>query len=162
MRYAAAARLLLLALGWGGAAGAVVHRAPPPPVYGDPGLAPATVADALLRQTRNESLHQATSQADSDPQTTWAEDAEGGAGNVVDGTDGGYALVQSEIVAEEEHAFHLANPDFNDNFFELDVPIEVLTNSKLFFLSRLRFATSSQVARVQVSTDGGVNWQGVY
>ena len=89
----------------------------------------------------------------------WTEDAERGLSYVVDGTSQSYPLIQSEVVAEGNGAFHLANPSFQDNWFALDRDLAVEADTKLFFLSRLGWATADgQAARVQVSLDGGQSW----
>lgn len=92
--------------------------------------------------------------------STHSEDAESGLGGVIDGSDASYALIQSDQVAQGANAFHLANPApaATDNFFTLDVDIDVLADTKLFFQSRLQLATSYQFATVQVSHDGGSTW----
>ena len=90
--------------------------------------------------------------------STWTENAESGDGNVIDGTDVSYSLIQSDRVAEGFYAFHLAQPGFQDSWFVLDVAIDVLPETKLFFQSRLQYATSNQIAKVQVSFDGGATW----
>lgn len=83
---------------------------------------------------------------------------ESGTTFVIDGTDASYSLVQSDYVSQGSNAFHLANPGFNDNWFEIDQSLTIQSDTKLFFTSRLSWATTSQVARVQVSTDGGSSW----
>jgi uncharacterized protein YkwD len=88
----------------------------------------------------------------------WTEDAESGTTNVIDGTDASYLLIQSDIVSQGNNAFHLANPGFSDNWFEIDQSLTIESDTKLFFTSRLNWATSSQVAKVQLSTDGGSSW----
>jgi uncharacterized protein YkwD len=90
--------------------------------------------------------------------SVWQEGAENGITNVSDSSDAGYDLIQSERVAKGTYAFHLSNPSFNDNWFELDVDIDVLAETQLFFQSRLQYATTRQVAQVQVSHDGGSTW----
>jgi uncharacterized protein YkwD len=52
----------------------------------------------------------------------------------------------------------LANPGFADNSFVIDQTLSIQSDTKLFFLSRLGFATTAQIARVQVSTNGGASW----
>ena len=89
--------------------------------------------------------------------TLWTEDAESGAGNVLTNVSA-YPLIQSEIVGQGSNAFHLANPSFQDNWFVLDHTITPQPDTKLFFLSRLGWATTAQFARVQLSTDGGSTW----
>ena len=96
-------------------------------------------------------LYTSSNAAISGSETTWTENAEGGAGNVIDGTDAGYSLIQSARVAEGSNAFHLANPNFADNSFTLNVNIDVQADTKLFFQSRLQYATDKQIAKVQRS-----------
>ncbi|MCA9259604.1 MAG: CAP domain-containing protein [Planctomycetales bacterium] len=91
-------------------------------------------------------------------QPLWSEDGEGGLGNVVDHTNAAYPLLQSEVASQGSYAFHLAHPSPQDNWFELDRTLTIGNQTKLFFQSRLGFATSEQVARVQASTDGGATW----
>lgn len=88
----------------------------------------------------------------------WSERAENGTTFVIDGTAPTYPLIQSDVVAEGNNAFHLANPEFQANFFVLDRPITVQPTTKLFFMSQLRGATASQIARVEISTNGGSTW----
>jgi len=90
--------------------------------------------------------------------TLWTENAENGYGQVIDNTAASYPLIQSDIVGQGSSAFHLANPSFQDNSFVIDETLAIQPDTKLFFLSRLGWATSSQVARVQVSTNGGSSW----
>ena len=90
--------------------------------------------------------------------SSYTEDAESGLGNVIDGSDTSYPLIQSDRVAEGSYAFHLANPGAQDNWFELDVDVDVQAETKLFFQSRLQYATTTQVAKVHVSLDGGSTW----
>ncbi|MDC0935171.1 CAP domain-containing protein [Pirellulales bacterium] len=91
-------------------------------------------------------------------QTLWTENAENGTIYINDFTDAGYELIQSDVFAEGSFAFHLANPGGDDNWFEITQAISPQSDTKLFFQSRLRTATSSQLARVQLSTDGGTTW----
>jgi hypothetical protein len=90
--------------------------------------------------------------------TLWIEDAEGASPQVIDNTAASYDLIQSVVVGEGTKAFHLANPSFQDNSFVVDQTLTIQPDTKLFFLSRLRYATSDQLARVQVSTNGGASW----
>jgi hypothetical protein len=93
--------------------------------------------------------------------TLWIENAENGAGNVIDGTTASYPLIQSDVVGEGDFAFHLAHPNGNvgqDEWFVLDTSLPIESTTKLFFLSRLGWATSTQVARVQISTNDGATW----
>lgn len=88
----------------------------------------------------------------------WTEDAESGLANVIDGTDASYSLIQSDLVSQGSNAFHLTNPGFQDNWFVVDQDLAIQSDSKLFFTSRLNWATSAQVAKVQISTNGGATW----
>jgi uncharacterized protein YkwD len=90
--------------------------------------------------------------------TLWIEGAENGYGEVIDNTAASYPLIQSDVVGKGTSAFHLANPSFQDNSFVIDETLPIQPDTKLFFLSRLRNATSFQFARVHVSTNGGSTW----
>lgn len=90
--------------------------------------------------------------------TLWSEDAESGAGNIIDQTTGGYPLIQSGIVAQGNYAFHLANPGFQDNSFVINHTVTIQPTTKLFFLSQLRYAGTGQIAKAQISTNGGSTW----
>lgn len=70
----------------------------------------------------------------------------------------GYNLIQSDIASQGASAFHLANPAFTDYWFRITQPITIQADTKLFFQSRLGWATDRQFARVQASTDGGSTW----
>jgi len=88
----------------------------------------------------------------------WTENAENGSLYVNDQTSSSYPLIQSEIAGQGTYAFHLANPNFQSNWFELEQSLTIQADTKLFMLSRLGWATSAQVAKVQISTDGGSTW----
>jgi uncharacterized protein YkwD len=90
--------------------------------------------------------------------TLWTENAENGYAEVIDNTDPSYPLIQSDVVGQGSNAFHLANPSFQDNSFVIDQTLTPQADTKLYFLSRLRSATTSQFARVQISTNGGSTW----
>ncbi|HJQ78412.1 MAG TPA: hypothetical protein VJ828_00580, partial [Lacipirellulaceae bacterium] len=91
-------------------------------------------------------------------QTLLRENAENGTANILDNVGGDFQLIQSETVAEGDFAFHLANPNFDDKWFAIDETLSIQPDSKLFFLSRLGWATNRQFARVQLSTNGGTSW----
>jgi uncharacterized protein YkwD len=90
--------------------------------------------------------------------SSWIEGAENGLTDILDFSDASYDLIQADRVAKGSHAFHLANPGAVDNWFELDVDIDVLADTQLFFQTRLQYATTNQFAKVQVSLDGGSTW----
>ena len=90
--------------------------------------------------------------------TTWRETAESGLDNVRDFTSSTYPLIQSVTSSQGQYAFHLANANFDDNWFVVDQTISVTEGTNLFFTSRLGAATPDQVAKVQLSTDSGQTW----
>ena len=94
--------------------------------------------------------------------TLWTEDAENGAAHIIDNTTGGYSLIQSEVVAQGSFAFHLANPNFQPNSFVINQTLTIQPDTKVFFLSRLRAATPTQIAKVQISTNGGGSYANIY
>lgn len=93
--------------------------------------------------------------------TQWRETGENGTTYVVDGTQSSYLLLQNELAAEGDYAFHLTNANFSADWFALDQDVSVDADTQLFFLSQLRAATPDQVAQVRLSTDGGSTWPNV-
>lgn len=90
--------------------------------------------------------------------TIWVENAETGLDHVIANVDNSYSLIQSQLKAQGNSAFHLAHPNWQANSFEIDRDTQIENGIKLFFQSQLSFATASQVAKVQISTDGGATW----
>ncbi|WP_428306059.1 CAP domain-containing protein [Lacipirellula sp.] len=89
----------------------------------------------------------------------WTENAESGVGGITTNVvPANYSLIQSSIVGQGGNSFHLANPGFADNWFASNSAFTIQADSKLFFLSRLGFAASGQVARVEMSTNNGATW----
>jgi uncharacterized protein YkwD len=87
----------------------------------------------------------------------WTEAAESTA-NVTTNASG-YSLVQSDVAAQGSSAFHLAHPTPTaSQFVRITPALTIQADTKLFFQSRLGWATPQQVARVEASSDGGVNW----
>jgi len=58
--------------------------------------------------------------------------------------------------------FHLCHTNPVSQFLQLNESLLPATNSVLSFKSLLGFATTSETAYVQVSTDGGANWQNLF
>ena len=83
-----------------------------------------------------------------------AEDASQVTASLGDGRD----LVQGTVVAEGAGAFHLANPDWRDESVVVNRTILAAAATKLFFESKLAWAHPNQVAKLQVSTNGGGSW----
>lgn len=61
-------------------------------------------------------------------------------------------------MAEGAGAFHLANPDFADELVAINQSIVPTASTKIYFESRLTYATTNQAAKLQVSTNGGGSW----
>lgn len=87
----------------------------------------------------------------------WTENAESGAGNITTNASG-YTLLQNSVASQGAFAFHLAHPAAVDQWFQISQPITIQADTKLFFQSRLGWATSQQVARVDASANGGATW----
>lgn len=88
----------------------------------------------------------------------WTENAENGTKNVIDQTHSAYPLIQPDIRAAGKQAFHLAHSSPTLNGFEINRTIRVEEDTQLYFMSRLGWAATGQVAEVQLSTDGGTSW----
>lgn len=86
------------------------------------------------------------------------EDAENGLANIIDQTHSSYPLIQSSVVSRGSQAFHLAHPTASSNWFALNQTLSIRSDTKLYFMSRLNWATPTQIAKVQLSTDEGVTW----
>jgi hypothetical protein len=87
-----------------------------------------------------------------------ADGAESGEGQITKQIDSGYSLIQSTVVALDYKAFRLARNGANDNWFEFNDTIDVQADTKLAFQSQLSWSTTGEVARVQISTNGGSSW----
>lgn len=93
---------------------------------------------------------------------TTTEGAENGSSNIIDGTVSDYSLFDNAVKQSGNFSFHLAQPDAEDQFFQLTQILIPQAGASIEFGSRLGFATVGQVARVQVSVDGGTAWATVY
>src|ERR1017187_7108394 len=90
---------------------------------------------------------------------TAVEGAENGLSNVTVVSSGGYSVIISDLRASGSYAFHLAQPTpATDQFLTLNPVIQPRPNSQLTFAKRLGCAAPIQVARAQISANGGV-WQ---
>lgn len=74
----------------------------------------------------------------------------------------GYELIATDVSLDGSPSYHLVQPDFKPQYLILDRALVPGTNSLLTFNSRLGWAMPKQIARVQVSIDGGKNWVSVY
>jgi hypothetical protein len=89
--------------------------------------------------------------------------AENGLTNFVVDTTAGYAVQQTSVKAAGSYAFYLAHPTPpRDQTLLLNRLLFPATNTFVYFKSRLGYATASQVAQVQVTTDDGITWQNLY
>jgi uncharacterized protein YkwD len=86
------------------------------------------------------------------------ENAENGITNITDQTHASYSLIQDSVVSQGSHAFHLAHPTATSNWFAINQPLSIRSDTKLFFMSQLNWATPTQIAKVQLSTDQGATW----
>lgn len=95
------------------------------------------------------------------PYTT-VEGAENGLANVTMIQSSGYSVIISDLVYSGSHAFHLCQPNAGNQYLTLNPIILPRSDSQLTFYKRLGYATSNQVARAQISTNGGASWQDVW
>ena len=93
---------------------------------------------------------------------TAVEGAENGLNNVTVVSSPGYSVITNDLVASGSFAFHLAQPDGADQFLTLNPILRPATNSVLSFAKWLGYASTTQVAKAQVSTDAGATWQDVW
>ena len=92
----------------------------------------------------------------------WTEGGETGTNFVTLATSPGYTVIQSAAVHAGTHAFHLAHPTHADQTVTLNRRLYLGTNAVLRFYSSLGWATTSEVASVNLSTDDGVTWTPIY
>jgi uncharacterized protein YkwD len=93
---------------------------------------------------------------------TYFEGAETGTGGVRLVLTSGYSAIQSALRASGNSAFHLAQPQAEDQILELVEVFRPGTTSNLTFRKRLGWAMSGQVARAQISIDHGLRWTDVW
>ena len=78
-------------------------------------------------------------------------------------TTGIYTPLSSSIFHTGSAAYHLAHPDgISSETLTYRNAFRPGTNAVIQFYSRLRYATSNQIASVDVSTDGGNAWTAIY
>ena len=93
---------------------------------------------------------------------TAVEGAENGLTNVTVVSSPGYSVLASDLVASGSFAFHLAQPDAGNQFLMLNPVLRPSAGSMLSFSKLLGYASSTQVAKAQVSSDKGATWQDVW
>jgi uncharacterized protein YkwD len=90
---------------------------------------------------------------------TRIEGAEGGLDHVTLETSPGYEVVSTSVRAVGTRSFHLAHPaPATDQILMLKAVLVPSEASELHFQSRLGWASTGQVARVEVSIDDGREW----
>ena len=77
-------------------------------------------------------------------------------------TTPGYEPVVGSPVSAGSYAYHLVQPEPEDQWLTLGPMLLASASSELRFQSRLGVATENQVARVQISLDGGGSWAEIW
>ncbi len=88
--------------------------------------------------------------------------AENGLTNFTALTSPGYSVITNTPVAAGHWAFYLMHPVPSPQTLQFKELLFPATNTLLSFKSRLGYATTSEVARVQVSLNGGGTWEDIY
>jgi hypothetical protein len=91
-----------------------------------------------------------------------SDGAENGLANFTASTTPGYNVITNAVRASGHDSFYLAHPSPAAQLLQLNEVLFPGSNTLLSFESRLCAATTSEVARVQVSLTGGAAWQDVY
>ncbi|KAF0095320.1 MAG: hypothetical protein E1N59_815 [Puniceicoccaceae bacterium 5H] len=133
---------------------------------------PATTLEPVAASEASQPLRAASVEAlalsSTDAVSTYRNGAEAGTADLelsgaVSGDDfSTYSVIQSAYVAQGSSAFRLANAAGEDYGFALATPFAVTAQTKLWFYSRMGFATITQYGRVQVSTDEGNSWTTIW
>lgn len=92
----------------------------------------------------------------------WVEGAENGSNRVIISSSGTYAVIDPTTRASGNASFHLAHPQPADQVVLLDRVIRPSARSQLTLASRLGWASAAQVARLQVTADGGLSWTDLF
>jgi uncharacterized protein YkwD len=89
---------------------------------------------------------------------TNVEGAEHGLTNVTVITSPGYSVITNTFHASGSYCFHLSHTNAMAGYIGLDPTLVPGANSQLSFAKQLGYATSDEVARAQISTNGGASW----
>ncbi len=127
-----------------------------------PATAPALPTEPPVRRLHARTHSEPTKYLLSDAVSTLRERAEDLSDVTVSPANPVYPIVQSDVVAEGDNAFHLAHPNFTEHTITLNTRIAPQADTMVFFESRLQFASFNQVARLQVSSDDGVTWTSLW
>lgn len=93
---------------------------------------------------------------------TSVEGGETGTNNVVVLASSGYPVIQNATRATGSYGFRLAHPQPVDQYVTLNWLVRPGANGRLAMSTRLGWATPSQIARVQATTNGGLTWQDLW
>jgi hypothetical protein len=94
---------------------------------------------------------------------TAVEGAENNSNYVIISSSPGYSVFASDVKASGNYSFHFCQPT-PPGVQSLTFKATFLphTNCQLIFAKRLGWASSGQIARAQISTNGGGSWQNVW
>lgn len=84
--------------------------------------------------------------------------AEAGAGDFTQTIGPGYSVVSTDSHQTGAASYHLAHSASSDQVLTLNARLRATASSKMTFATRLGAATTNEVARAQVSTNGGTSW----
>ena len=73
-----------------------------------------------------------------------------------------YPICTSAYTGSQPYCFHLCDPDATSQLLTLNYPLLPASNSVLNFSSMLGYATATETASAQVSTNGGASWVNLY
>ncbi|MGB7747917.1 MAG: CAP domain-containing protein [Verrucomicrobiia bacterium] len=93
---------------------------------------------------------------------TAVEGAENGTNYVTIVSSPGYSVFASDVKASGNYSFHFCQPVATAQSLTFNATFLPHTNCQLVFSKRLGYATSTQIARAQISTNNGVAWQDVW
>jgi hypothetical protein len=93
---------------------------------------------------------------------TTVEGAEDGGTDMTATISSGYTAIDSSVSASGQNSFHLAQPQPDPQILTLNRLLRGRTTTSLSFASRLTWATTNQVAHVQISTNTGASWSDIW
>jgi uncharacterized protein YkwD len=93
---------------------------------------------------------------------TTVETGLSGTGDFAVTTTGTYSVIASDEPFNGAASFHLAHQTEDGQALELNFPLLPGPSSMLEFESLLGYATNTEIASAEVSTDGGASWQAVW
>jgi len=73
-----------------------------------------------------------------------------------------YPIITTAPVTGGGNCFHLCHTNPVPQLLQLNERLFPATNTTVSFKSLLGYSTLNEIARVQVATDGGTNWQNIY